>query len=647
MADFLISSLRGGMNDSDPAVSLPDDQCTLAQNVEFNRSMLGERRRGALAIDLVGSGLESCDKIVWMHRHLPTTIEADAQLWVLGIINSTAVLVYKDTTWHTVTMSDALTIDGSSEYQVQGVSLHGKLFIAYNSTVDRLHVWDGTSLRRAGLAGPAAAPTGANTGVGTFIGTRYYRVRYTVQAAGITIRRSEPSAVLTFAPSGTGTGVIVTKPAATTEGETHWELEASTDNANFYAIATTVVATTTATDSTSYATGYEAYTLSADIEDYALIPSAKFLAADDDRLIFAGSFESETLSSRVGWTPVRKSVGVGNDERVETDTDPVVDLDSQEGGGLTGISSGIQGYIYAFKWSHVYQLVRSGLRTSAYRAYSITESRGAIPGSIVPGVDQTGNPVLYFLDPSAGPCRFGSRGGVQACGADIHKGIWSRVNLTATKAISRGVYDPINRQVHFWLAVDGGNSPSIRIVLQTNETRDTADTGARRGWSTWTGGSCSALAVCLFSDNIDDDAARNRSLRPFIGREGGGLIWRCDTEHNDNGTAYSARIVSKPYIPESILNHFGVMSGALVATAAASTSIQVTVIRDFGVEDSTAVEVSLAPSGSESQVIKRLDALRMSEARAIQIEFEDLSTPSGTRWELNQFGIHDRKETTA
>jgi hypothetical protein len=201
--------------------------------------------------------------------------------------------------------------------------------------------------------------------------------------------------------------------------------------------------------------------------------------------------------------------------------------------------------------------------------------------------------------------------------------------------------------VHFWLAVDGGNSPSIRIVLQTNETRDTADTGARRGWSTWTGGSCSALAVCLFSDNIDDDAARNRSLRPFIGREGGGLIWRCDTEHNDNGTAYSARIVSKPYIPESILNHFGVMSGALVATAAASTSIQVTVIRDFGVEDSTAVEVSLAPSGSESQVIKRLDALRMSEARAIQIEFEDLSTPSGTRWELNQFGIHDRKETTA
>ena len=43
-----VLSLRGGMNDTDPANNLADDQCTLAQNVEFFYSMLGERRAGVL-----------------------------------------------------------------------------------------------------------------------------------------------------------------------------------------------------------------------------------------------------------------------------------------------------------------------------------------------------------------------------------------------------------------------------------------------------------------------------------------------------------------------------------------------------------------------------------------------------------------------
>jgi|TARA_R110000744_G_scaffold42953_1_gene96504 hypothetical protein len=52
MPDFSISSLRGGMNDTDPAISLPDDQCVLAENVEFFDSMLGERRKGTSAVTL-------------------------------------------------------------------------------------------------------------------------------------------------------------------------------------------------------------------------------------------------------------------------------------------------------------------------------------------------------------------------------------------------------------------------------------------------------------------------------------------------------------------------------------------------------------------------------------------------------------------
>jgi hypothetical protein len=135
MADFLITSTRGGQNEDDPA-SIPDDCCTNARNVEWWQSQLGERRKGCDGID-IGSPFTACERIVWTYRHLPTTDPADAQLWALGINDTgpAAVLAYKDTTWHTVTMGDALTIDGVSEYQVQGQTLHGKLFIAYNSSV--------------------------------------------------------------------------------------------------------------------------------------------------------------------------------------------------------------------------------------------------------------------------------------------------------------------------------------------------------------------------------------------------------------------------------------------------------------------------------------------------------------------------------
>jgi hypothetical protein len=143
------------------------------------------------------------------------------------------------------------------------------------------------------------------------------------------LRRSEPGATLTFAPSGTKTGAVITKPASIGESETHWEIEASTDNANFYRLAQTVVGTTTYTDTVALGTGYATSgTLSADTGDYTRIPSGKFLVSDDDRLVIAGSWENADYASRIWWTPVYgDTTGVGNDERLEMDTDPFLDLD--------------------------------------------------------------------------------------------------------------------------------------------------------------------------------------------------------------------------------------------------------------------------------------------------------------------------------
>lgn len=634
MSEFVLKSLRGGMNNSDPAISLPDDQCVLATNVEFNKSMLGERRRGCSAITLPAS-LSGKDRITFLHRHLPTTDETASQLWAFGLTGAaSSQLSFKDTAWTDVAMSDAPTLTGFSPYRLQAVSLHGKMFLAYDSAVDRLHVWDGTSLRKVGLAEPAA-PTGANTAAGgTFSGTRYYRVRYTVQSGGVTLRRSEPSDALTFAPSGVKTGVTVTKPASISESETHWELEASLDNANFFRIATTVVGTTTFDDTTDSAAGYaQTYPLSEDVGDYTLPISARYLAVDADRLIMGGSWEQSAAGSRVSWTPTALASGSGNDERTEEDTDPSLDLDGFEGGELTGLSSSVAGSVYAFKRTHIYKLVRTGARSQAYDVVSISKACGALHGSVVQGVDQMGRPCIYFLDPNVGPCRYGA-GGLQWCGSDIRES-WDLVNLDATKSVCSGVYDPQNRQVQWAVAVSSSDFPNFGLVLQTDSVRDGED-GTHKGWVTWDGLRTKAYAQVLYSSNIEAGTARNRDLRPFIGTEGSALLHLCDTGTTDNGTSYTARIVTKSYVLGTILRQFRVRWAMLMAKAVVGAVLTVKVTRDLGLESASSVGVSCAPEVSETQVFKKLDDLSLSEMRAVQVEFVDSAPSTTTRWELNQ-----------
>lgn len=637
MPELILTSLAGGLNDSDPPIALAEDQCVRAVNVEFHRSTLGERRRGATAIDLTGSALAACDRIVWLHRHLPTSDPSDAQLWGLGITDpSTAVLAYKDTTWHTVTMSDALTIDGVSEYQVRGVTLHGKLFIAYNSAVNRLHVWDGTSLRRVGLAEVSAAPTAADSGSGSFATTRYYRVRETRQVASVTVLRSEPGPVLTKAPSGSGSGLTVTKPATTNSdpAATHWELEASLDNSNFYVIATTAIGTTTAVDTTAAATGYGAFELTETAGNYTVPHSARVLVADEDRLLLFGSFEDEDLDSSASWTPVFNAVGVGNDERVTLDPVSIVNLDGSEGGAITDAGRWAAGELVVGKEGHVYKLLRTGGRLRAYNALVESKAVGMIAGSLVEAVDEAGNAAIYFLDTDVGAYRFTVRGGLQYAGADVYE-TWQTVNVDATKAIARGLYYRANRQVKWCVATGAANVPSLGITVQTNAMRTTEGGDARRGFSTATGSSTAALTMCLYSDNIDDDTARSRVLVPFIGVEGG--IWRCDTGDDDNGTEYAAQITTKPFAPTRLETMFGVKACGLVAKSTSTATLIASAIPNGGTSTTESAEtVDLTPTGSETFVIRKLDELSLSEMRTVQFDFADDVTP-GARWELARF----------
>ncbi len=636
MSDFIIKTLRGGLNNTDPANAVPDDQVVRADNVEFVDSMLGERRLGATAIDITGSDLEGHERVSWLFRHMPSTDQASAELWALGVTDATLTssLCYKTTTWTTVLPLDDINVASTNQFQLRGASFHGKLYICYKSTSDRLHVFDGSTLRRTGLAEPSA-PLVTDTGAGTFAGTRYYRVRFTRQFASYTIR-SETSETTTFIPSGTGSAARIAKPATISEGETHWEIEASVDNANFYVIATVAVGTTTYDDSTPFSPGYaDDFDLAPQIGEYTLIPSPKFIVVDDDRLIWANGREDEALASRVGWTPVNKADGDGNDKRMDDTTDPFIDLDSLEGGEITDLVSGFQGYIYVFKYGHIYQLVRTGNRSSAYRAYNLTKDKGAIEGSVCTGLDQEGNPALFFLDPSVGPCIIG-RGGIRTCGADV-KNTWNTANLDATKVVARALYYPHKRQVHWWVATEDSEIPNLRMVLHSREMRNAPD-GARRGWALWTGPSSAAFTTTLFAENIDDDTDRSNDLVPFIGVEGDGLIWRTDIGDDDNGTEYDAHITTKPYVLAGMLHQFEVKSGCILMTASGEASIDVSATKDFGYETVVVPDVSCEADGDETQVIVQLKDLHFSELRAVQIEFSDPDI-STSRWEINEFSL--------
>lgn len=632
--DLSITSLRGGMNNTLPPHALPPDQCVLAENVEFFYSMLGERRLGCEPISIAGSTLDTQSEIVHLSQNFPTNEFTEPEWWAIGAtVGSSVVMAHKfEGLWSPVTPDDPISPNGPAIYEIQAQPLHGKDFFTYTATdptINRLHVWDGTSLRRAGLAQPPAAPTAVNEGSGsTYTTIRYFRIRYIRKVGTQLVLQSEPSDAVTFTPSGTGAGATITRPALIGESETGWVIEASIDNANFYALAEILDAVLTYTDETQDNQDYaDEGDLSEAIGSYLTIPSARFIAADGDRLILGSIFgPDESLWSRVMWTPVYTDPGVGNDERmpiVETGGAPInsfLDLDATDGGSLTGISQVANGSWYAFKWSQIYKLTRTNDSTNAYLSTPLSKSRGAIPGSILSGMDEFGQACIYFLDPVVGPSRLGN------AGLEVIQGLrqtWQTVNLKAAGITARGTYYPDKQQVHWWMATGIGDFPNYKLVLQVSEIQDSGR-GATRGWAVATGHITEIRSVAVFNEFEASDTGVSLHERPFIGMTStnADFIQRCDKGGLDAGQSYIARIVTQAYLLTGLLNQWGAMTAALMATANSTARVLVKLIRNFGVETHE-VETDLAATGSETYVIKPFDQLVMSEAKAVQIEFTD------------------------
>lgn len=644
----VLSSFRGGVNTYDPATDLSFDQVVEAANIEFRGAACGERRHGFNDISL-SSDVTSRDGVWLMHRHLPGTDESAAQLWVLACtVAGTPILAYKSgSSWTSVTLIDTPVVTAAALTQYAMESLHGKLYVAYPSAVNRLHVWQtgDSALRRVGIAQPAVpvsftVDTGTPGGGGPFTGTRYYRARFTTKVSSTIVRRSEPSTSSQHVPDELHAFVRVTRPDAINESETHWELEASLDDSTFYKIGEAAMATTTIDDAHAFREGYtEDGTLSEEIGDYTLPPSAKFLAVDNDRLVMGGSWTDVNYSTRVIWTPPFLAPGVGNDERTVLSTDPFVTLDGYEGGEISGMLAN-NGVVYVGKTSHIYRLIRTGQVNSAYDPQRVSGIIGAVVGSMVAGLDPSGNPAAYFIDRNVGPCMVGI-GGFRKVGRDIRR-IWDTHSTSSTLTIMvRGVFYPQARQI-IWAFTETGETGTSKAIVLHIDQMTFGPEGGTRGWTTFTGPAYEGVTdMILYSDNLDVSASHSVNLVPFVSRLDPAQqhhVLRGDTGVDDDGESFAASITSRPLIPGTGWRKFGVRAASITADAAASTTVDFSLIRDYGLETVSVGDVSLVPTGSETLKLPWLDNARMGGSKAVQVKVADSDPQLGT-WRLHQIAL--------
>lgn len=609
-----IRDLSGGIADGHPA-QIPDTCVTEASNVEFWDGRCGGRRNGSTAVK---SSLTN--PRAGMFTHTPSAGAADDRLWTMA---SAGDLAYYDSAYTETVPTIAALDNFLASAGVDWATLHGKLFIACDNetsgavALSRLHVFDGTQVRRVGQAPPAAAPTATDNGVGLYTATRKFRVRFIVMSGSTVLLRSEPSAELTHSPSGTGSGVTVTRPTAV-ETATHWELEeVGLNGVDWYRTATIVIATTTSTTTIVLPSVSTTGTLSADIGTYALLPSAKYLTVDDDRLVYAADHEDATKGSRVGWTPVGgDSTAVGNDERVPTAVSGFLDFDSLDSGDITGIK-GWEGKVIVFKLSQVHQMVRTGSRTRAYLPDTLSRVHGAVPHSIMEGTDRETRSCLLFIDQDAGPMKLGTDG-LQILLDERMRRLWKETfNKSATYRVSC-VWNAKKGQGWWHIASGSATAPDIRWVYESTTegiTFQTMPNPARTA--------AYFAGYPHFSADTGTATGTNRIIKGDH-----------ETATTDYSTTFRAYLRTKAFQLGNLQKRFTLTAAVLEASALAGVSLTVSIIRDYG-RETLNYTASLAPVGSEEYVSVPMDNAAMGEAVAAQIEIGDATARDVAAWQVH------------
>lgn len=652
MGYVVITDKRGGRNGSDPPWKIAENEWAEAINVDYFGTPLARKRGGAIAVALTpGAGNGFTGKVSTLYRHVPGTDQTAAELWATDdeatpVIQRLAggTTTQSSGAGGTLTLKDVPTGNG---WQFSYASLNGLLVIAYQSGQARLHAWDGSTVRRLGLPTPSA-PTVADSGAGSYAETtRFYRVRFTVQSGGVTIRRSEPSASVSFTPSGAGAVARITRPTAPNEGETHWELEASADGTNFFviygdvagaALTAVVVATTTADDGI-LAGAYSQYGVSALTGTYTAPTSSKFVAADENRLLMFGDYTTTNKQNRVTFSAVVGSLNIGDVERIDTTAGYYIDLDEHDSGTPMGLIGPVGGSFFAFKDRQFWKLTPSGNPTAPYTRTKVSPVVGLVdPEAACVAEDEAGRPALYFMS-HIGPYRWGANGleylghGVEDLFLRDHPQSIAVINVEANRRVAVTEYVPEKRQVWFWWATGTSHDPDTKVVWNIGRVAGPEEDPYPSGWSRGTGPTANVRCGCLFADTIG--ASMSKDLRPYLGISSTvNTLYKADTtDADDNGTAFQAYVDDKVRAPWGLAYNGSVDRCLVTALAAGGVNVALTLTPDYGLNDAVVGAVSLDPEGNESRVQKVVADAVIGNVGVFQARFGDESAVAN-QWQL-------------
>ena len=643
MVDF-----SGGLNSAEPPDTIGPTQVAEIRNLEYRRTHGLRRRRGSQKNITGALPFAAGSTVVSLCRHTPGQSEISMELW--GISNDVTPELARLAAnaglsqWAPVVLPDAI-VNAAAAWFFRGVSFNGKFFLFYDSPVDRLHVWDGATVRRAGLSQPPAGPTVANTGAGAYAAIpRFYKVSWAIfdSPLNTALVWGPPSAATSFTPSGAGTAARISRPALSGDGETTWQILASSDGVNYYLIAGLGIGTLTFDDSTApalYPTLSPAFAGLPTGADYYTAPiSAKFGMVDGAQLLLGGSWKQTPRSSTVFFTPALGTTGltVTDDERVPTTNR--IELDPQLGGGITGMGGPIGGTPVVFKIERTYLLNPTADPTRPYTRQLLSDAVGCVAyQGIVMAEDENGSPSLYW--PSRrGVYRYGS-GGLEYCSADIED-LWATVNFSAVNGIS-ATYHRDAGQVWMYLPIGTNPQPTVLVKFHVSRGRRTEE-GVRGGWTRADGNLALCSAVGMFSDSL---AAYTLRLKPYVAANGsGGEVYRADSDFSnrddDNLTPFIASILSRA-VSRGLGQQFGIQNVYVQGISETfPVVLNVSIRRNFDPADTIPpITIALQPQRG----VLSAAGLELSECEAVQIRVSEQAALD-QHWAIDRLGVRVRDE---
>lgn len=626
MADKSIAlfQIKGRFGVDNP-FECPEDQVIEAMNVDFYRSSFIRKRRGATNVPL--TGVFGASDVVALHTHLPTDEYTNRELWAVtedGFISRKAGAA--DWTEHVPVAPDNIAV--GQEHLFDAVSFNGKLFMAYTNSAQRLHLWDGTSIRRVGLERPDP-PNVADDGAGTYPATlRYYKVALRLKVAGETVAQSNTSVAQAFTPSGAGLRAQITNPGTnwSDENATHWVLYGSPDDSFYQEIVELAIGTTTYND-TANPLDYDGDS-AAEFGAFTPPPMATMLLADDARIILAGVPQAK---QRVYWTSILGATDLGDDERVSATSviKSYTDMDEP----VTGIGGPVLGSIFVFSRFSRWKMVATGNVANPYNRFKITGGVGCWSHkSIVIAEDEQGAPCMYWLS-DQGPYRHGNFG--QQSMIDDIADIWDSVNREATYR-PHGVFHKDLHQIWWWIPVNGSNFPNVRIVFDTRLGRVVPGGSVRKGWVRASGQGAAAYSSVMMSNTLG--ASTSSDLKPYVGKDN--KILKCDSGTTDNGDLYQAYVDTRPYTPQGLGATSGTVENAVLsAKVQAGVEIQLSFFKDFELNPvNTAVATLDAATVGDARCFPVFEDSRVADVNAIQYRVGDAAAIDNT-WNLDAIVI--------